>query len=187
MDTRPVSYVFLDRDGVLNRKMPEGEYVRAWAQFEWLAGAEEAVARLNRAGATTIVVSNQRGIALGLYTLADVEVIHSNMQGDLARKGAWLDAIYYCPHDEGECSCRKPDIGLFEQACEKFPEANPGNSVLMGDSLSDIQAGRRVGMRTVFIQGDPSRQKAGANEGAELADAVADNLLEAVETYLKFG
>jgi D-glycero-D-manno-heptose 1,7-bisphosphate phosphatase len=184
MDTRPVSYVFLDRDGVLNRKMPEGEYVRRWSQFEWLPGAEEAVARMNRAGVTTIVVSNQRGIALGLYTLADVEVIHSNMQGDLARKGARLGAIYYCPHDKGECNCRKPDIGLFEQAFEKFPDANPQNSVLIGDSLSDIQAGRRMGMRTVFIQGDPAHQKAGASAGAELADAVASSLLEAVETYL---
>jgi D-glycero-D-manno-heptose 1,7-bisphosphate phosphatase len=184
MDTSPVRYVFLDRDGVLNRKMSEGEYVRAWSQFAWLPGAEEALARMNRAGVTTIVVSNQRGIALGLYTLADVEVIHSNMQGDLARKSAWLDAIYYCPHDEGECHCRKPDIGLFEQAFEKFPDANPRNSVLIGDSLSDIQAGRRLGMRTVFIQGNPNRQKAGATAGAELADAVAHSLLEAVETYL---
>jgi D-glycero-D-manno-heptose 1,7-bisphosphate phosphatase len=187
MDTRLVSYVFLDRDGVLNRKMPEGEYVRDWSQFEWLPGAEEAVVRMNRAGLTTIVVSNQRGIALGLYTLADVEVIHSNMQGDLAGKGAWLDAIYYCPHDEGQCNCRKPDIGLFEQAFDKFPDANPRNSVLIGDSLSDIQAGRRMGMRTVFIQGDPNRQKPGANAGAELADVVANSVLEAVEIYLNLG
>jgi D-glycero-D-manno-heptose 1,7-bisphosphate phosphatase len=184
MDMRPVSYVFLDRDGVLNRKMPEGEYVRSWSQFEWLPGAEEAVARLNRAGMTTIVVSNQRGIALGLYTEADLEMIHFKMLGDLARRGASLGGVYYCPHDEGECNCRKPDIGMFEQAFQKFPDANPGNSVLMGDALSDIEAGRRLGMRTVFIRGDPSRQKVGSTTGAELADAVANSLLEAVETYL---
>jgi D-glycero-D-manno-heptose 1,7-bisphosphate phosphatase len=187
MDTTPVSYVFLDRDGVLNRKMPEGEYVRAWSQFEWLPGAEEAVGRLNNAGMTTIVVSNQRGIALGLYTEADLETIHFKMLGDLERRGAWLDAIYYCPHEVGACNCRKPDIGLFEQAFEKFPEANSGNSVLIGDSLSDIQAGRRLGMRTVFIQGDANVQKAGNNDGRGLADAVAHSLLEAVETYLKLG
>jgi D-glycero-D-manno-heptose 1,7-bisphosphate phosphatase len=187
MDASPVRYVFLDRDGVLNSKMPEGEYVRAWSQFEWLPGAEEAVARMNRAGMTTIVVSNQRGIALGLYTLADVELIHSKMLVDLEQQGVWLDAILYCPHDEGKCNCRKPDIGMFEQAFGKFPDANPANSVLIGDSLSDIQAGRRLGMRTVFIQGDPGRQKAGAIAGAELADAVASSLLEAVELYLHLG
>ena len=83
-----VRYVFLDRDGVLNRKMPEGVYVSDWAQFQWLPGAVEAVARMNRAGLTVIVVSNQRGIALGRVTAAQLELIHDNMQGHLARNGA---------------------------------------------------------------------------------------------------
>jgi D-glycero-D-manno-heptose 1,7-bisphosphate phosphatase len=185
MHTSQVKYVFLDRDGVLNRKMPEGEFVRAASQFEWLPGAEEAIARLNNAGMTTIVVSNQRGVALGLYSHEDLAVIHGNMLGDLARRGAWLDGIFYCPHGAGECSCRKPDVGLFEQAFEKFPEANAGNSVVIGDSLSDIQAGRRLGMRTVFVQGDSGLQKSGNGDGTGIADWVAGSLLEAVERYLK--
>jgi D-glycero-D-manno-heptose 1,7-bisphosphate phosphatase len=179
-----VRYVFLDRDGVLNRKMPEGVYVAEWAQFAWLPGAVEAVARMKRAGLTVIVVSNQRGIALGRVTTMQVERVHEKMQDHLARNDARLDAIYYCPHDYGECHCRKPDTGLFEQAFQRFPQANAGNSVVIGDSLSDIQAGWRLDMKTIFIQGEPDRQKEGADVAASLADAVAGSLLQAVEAHL---
>jgi D-glycero-D-manno-heptose 1,7-bisphosphate phosphatase len=184
MDSCPVRYVFLDRDGVLNRKLPEGAYVTDWSQFQWLPGAVEAIARMNRAGMTVILVSNQRGIALGLYSEAKLELIHSNMRSHLAQHGARVDAIYYCPHDVGECQCRKPDIGLFEHACEDFPQASAHNSVVIGDALSDIQAGKRMGMRTIFIHGEADRQKAGAAAAAESADAVAGSLLQAVELHL---
>lgn len=179
-----VRYVFLDRDGVLNRKLPEGAYVSDWAQFEWLPGVVEAIARMNRAGLTVIVVSNQRGVALGRLSVEQLELIHGQMRNHLGRHNARLDAIYYCPHVHGECHCRKPDIGLFEQATKDFPEIDAENSVVIGDSLSDIQAGRRLGMRTIFIQGEPDRQKAGAEAAASLADAVAASLLQAVEKYL---
>jgi D-glycero-D-manno-heptose 1,7-bisphosphate phosphatase len=179
-----VRYVFLDRDGVLNRKMPEGVYVGEWAQFEWLPGAVEAVARMKRAGLTVIVVSNQRGIALGRVTTLQLECLHDKMQDHLAQNDARLDAIYYCPHDHGDCHCRKPESGLFEEAFERFPQAHAANSVVIGDSLSDIQAGRRLGMKTIFIQGEPDRQKAGAGLAASLADGVAGSLLQAVELHL---
>jgi D-glycero-D-manno-heptose 1,7-bisphosphate phosphatase len=185
MDARLVRYVFLDRDGVLNRKLPEGAYVCDWAQFQWLPGAIEAVARMNRAGLTVILVSNQRGIALGLYTPLQLEQIHANMQSELARHGAWLDAIYYCPHDQGECHCRKPETGLFEQAWQRFPQAGAQNSLVIGDSLSDIQAGHRLGMKTIFLDGEADRRKPGASAAAELADEATGSLLEAVETHLK--
>lgn len=184
MDTRLVRYVFLDRDGVLNRKHPEGAYVTDWEQFQWLPGAVEAVARMNRAGMPVILVSNQRGIALGLFTVDQLELIHSNMRTQLAQHGARLDAIYYCPHDIGECQCRKPDLGLFEQARKDFPGAAAHNSVVIGDSLSDMQAGQRLGMKTIFIEGELDRQKAGAVAAAESADAVAGSLLQAVERHL---
>jgi D-glycero-D-manno-heptose 1,7-bisphosphate phosphatase len=179
-----VRYVFLDRDGVLNRKLPEGAYVSDWTEFQWLPGAVEAIARMNRAGLTVIVVSNQRGVALGRVSIPQLELIHARMQSHLAAQGARLDAIYYCPHDRGQCDCRKPGIGLFAQAAKDFPEVHAGNSVVIGDSLSDIEAGRRLGMTAIFIQGEPDRQKAGAVSAASLADAVADSLLQAVEKHL---
>ncbi len=174
-------YVFLDRDGVLNRKPPEGDYVRDWSQWTWLPGAMEAIGRMNRAGLTVIVVTNQRGIALGLYTEAQLQQIHHNMKADLAERGVCVDAIYYCPHDRGACDCRKPGTGMFEQARKDFPEINADNSIMIGDSLTDIQAGQSLGMKTIFIQGEPGRQKAGAHAAQEAADAVAGSLLQAVE------
>ena len=179
-----IQYVFLDRDGVLNRKMPEGSYVTRWEDFEWLPGAQEAVARMKRAGVTVILVTNQRAIALGLLETAGLESIHAKMMEDLERNGARLDAIYYCPHDRAECSCRKPEIGLFLQSFHDFPNANRENSVVIGDSLSDIQAGKRLGMKTVFILGEAERQKPGAAEAANSADVIAASLLNAVESYL---
>ncbi|HTZ57601.1 MAG TPA: HAD family hydrolase [Acidobacteriaceae bacterium] len=180
-----VRYVFLDRDGVLNRKMPEGDYVTGWAQFQWLPGAIEAIARMHRAGLTLILVTNQRGVALGRLSIEGLELIHRNLQADLARHGARLDAVYYCPHDKNECRCRKPDTGLFEQALRDFPQMAAGNSLVIGDSISDIEAGRRLGMKTIFIQNEPERQKPGAREAAALADASASSLLEAAELVLR--
>jgi D-glycero-D-manno-heptose 1,7-bisphosphate phosphatase len=179
-------YIFLDRDGVLNRKPPEGGYITSWTEFVWLPGAIEAVARLNRAGLTVLVVTNQRGIALGLYSEADLAQIHSNMRADLARHGAHLDAVYYCPHDRDVCDCRKPGTGMFSQARRDFAEITGENSVMIGDSHSDIQAGRAAGMNTIFIRGEADRQKAGADVAEKDADAAADSLVEAVEKLLSF-
>jgi D-glycero-D-manno-heptose 1,7-bisphosphate phosphatase len=177
-------YIFLDRDGVLNRKPPEGGYITAWPEFTWLPGAIEAVARLNRAGLTVLVVTNQRGIALGLYSEEDLAQTHHNMRADLARHDAHVDGVYYCPHDRGVCDCRKPGTGMFAQARKDFPEITGESSVMIGDSYSDIQAGQAAGMKTIFIRGEADRQKPGAATAEKDADAVADSLLEAVERYL---
>lgn len=165
--------------------MPEGRYVTAWAEFRALPGVTESLARLRAAGLRIIVVSNQRGIALGLYSAADVEAIHTNFQKALQQGGAGVDAFYFCPHDKQECDCRKPLPGMFEQARRDFPEITADESVMIGDSLSDIQFGRRLGMRTVFIRGNAERQKKGANEAAQLADTCANSLEEAVDGLLK--
>jgi D-glycero-D-manno-heptose 1,7-bisphosphate phosphatase len=182
-----VRYVFLDRDGVLNRKMPEGAYVTNWEQFAWLPGALEAIVQMHRLGWTLILVTNQRGVALGRMSLEDLDHIHQSMQADLAAHGARLDAIFYCPHDHHQCNCRKPGTGLFEQAMKAFPEIEPGNSVVIGDSMSDIQAGRTLGMRTIFIDGDRATQKPGSQQAANLAHAVAGSLQEAVTMLLTNG
>lgn len=173
--------IFLDRDGVVNEKMPEGKYVTSWAEFHLLPGVAEAIARLNHAGLRVIVVSNQRGIALGLYTAAQVEAIHDQLQETLKAHGAHVDAFYFCPHDKGQCDCRKPLPGMFEQAQKDFPEITAATSAMIGDSLSDIEFGRRLGMRTIFLDGDPERQQPGAAEAAALADARFPSLREAVE------
>lgn len=179
-----IDYVFLDRDGVINRKMAEGEYVSHWDRFHLLPGVEQAIAALNRSGRKVIVVTNQRGVALGYYSAADVEALHEQLQHHLAQHGARIDAFYYCPHDKNQCACRKPQTGLFEEAFRDFPQASATNSIVIGDSLSDIEAARNLGAPSIFIQGDPEFQKPGAEKAALAADAAADSLLEAVNRFL---
>lgn len=182
-----VRTVFLDRDGVLNRKAPEGEYVSRWDLFHPLPGMHEAVRRLNEAGLPVYVVTNQRGVALGLYTAADVERLHARLNGELAAHGAHVDGFFHCPHDKGTCECRKPKPGLFEQARALHPEIAWESSLMIGDSLSDIEAGVRLGMRTMFLEGDRATQKARAEQARELAGAVCGSLKEAVEVLLGTG
>ncbi len=175
-----VRTVFLDRDGVINRKAPEGEYVSRWDQFHPLPGIAEAIAELNRSGRLVFVVTNQRGVALGLYTEDDVRAVHTQLQQWLVERGARVDGFYYCPHDKHACSCRKPLPGLFEQAFAAHPGLTAETSLMIGDSLSDIEAGKALRMPTIFIAGDPAHQKAGADRAAASADYTAASLAEAV-------
>ena len=173
--------IFLDRDGVLNQKMPEGRWVTSRAEFQVLPGVPEAIGRLNRAGVRVIVVSNQRGIALGRLSDADVNDIHAGFQTILQAQGAHVDAFYYCPHDKGQCGCRKPLTGMFDQARHDFPAISAATSAMIGDSLPDIEFGRRLGMLTIFIEGDPAMQKPGALSAAGLADLRFPSLAAAVD------
>ena len=176
--------IFLDRDGVINEKLPEGSYVTRWEQFRLLPGVPQAIARLNRAGLRVIVVSNQRGAALGLYTPADVEAIHARLQQELASIDARIDAFYFCPHDKNKCDCRKPLPGMFQQAQRDFPGIEPTTSVMIGDAAVDVEFGRGIGMRTIFIDCDPSLQKPGTREAGNQADARFPSLAVAVDALL---
>lgn len=179
-----VQTLFLDRDGVLNRKAREGEYISRWEQLEVLPGAARAVSLLNRNGLPVYVVSNQRGVALGLYSVEDVHALHRRLNEELAKTGAHIDGFFFCPHDKACCDCRKPLPGLFEQARAAHPEIKFTTSIMIGDSLSDIEAGVRLGMRTIFIEGEPDRQKGGAAQARDAADAVYRSLAEAVAALL---
>jgi len=145
--------VFLDRDGVLNRKAPDGDYVKSWDEFAWLPGAREAIRLLNTAGALAVVVTNQRGVAKGLMRTDDVVNIHRRMQDELREVGARLDGIYFCPHESGRCRCRKPEIGLFMQARSELPEIDFSRSFVVGDSLADMEAAHRIGARCIWVGG----------------------------------
>jgi len=187
-NSKPLRAVFLDRDGVINRKMPEGQYVTGWQHFELLPGVAKAIARLNHAGLRVVVVTNQRGIALGLYSVADVEHIHQQLQLQLTASGAHIDGFYFCPHDKRECTCRKPLPGLFEQARADFPQIDVASSLIIGDSLSDIEFGHNLGMRTIFLEGDEyarQHQKPGAQKAVTLADRRFATLPEAIEGLMQ--
>ena len=176
--------VFLDRDGILNEKMPEGLYVTRWIDFQVLPGVPEALRKLNEAGLLVIVVSNQRGIAQGLCTVKDVDAIHASFRKLLEGYGARVDAFFVCPHENGKCDCRKPLPGLYQQAAAQFPTIKPEESVMIGDSLSDMEFGRNIGMKTIFVEGDPERRAPGAEEAARLATRIVSSLPQAVEMLL---
>ena len=168
--------------------MPEGQYVTSWQQFELLPGVPESIAKLNQAGLQVLVVSNQRGIALGLYTTADVDEIHRRLGMELISSDAHIDGFYFCPHDKNSCTCRKPLPGLFDQAQADFPDIESASSVMIGDSFSDIEFGHNLGMRAIFLQGDEQtrrHQKSGAQKAIDLADESFSTLPEAVAHLLQ--
>ena len=143
---------FLDRDGTINEKAPAGDYVTRPEEVSLLPGAAEAVRRLNDAGIAAIVVTNQRGIALGRMTERDLEEVNAEVCRQLeVVAGARIDAFFHCPHDIGECDCRKPEAGMFRQAVERFPWIDLKCSAIVGDSESDVEAGRALGMRSVRL------------------------------------
>lgn len=148
MSKRPA--VFVDRDGVINRRLP-GDYVRSWEQFRFLPGARAGLRLLRESGRIIVVITNQRGIGRGLMTEADLAEVHRRMQAELVRAGAGVDAILHCPHDVGEaCGCRKPQPGMIEQALGRFA-IDVGRSWVVGDSLTDLQAGGAAGIRGILV------------------------------------
>jgi histidinol-phosphate phosphatase family protein len=172
--------VFLDRDGVINRKAPGDGYIVHWREFEILPRVVEAIRKLNQAAYRLIVVTNQRAVAKRQITLGELEDLHQKMIAEVARFGALIDGVYFCPHDiASKCGCRKPEPGMLLRALEEF-EIDPRLSWMIGDSTVDIEAGRRAGCRTALI-------KACWNErgGAEGADILAEDLYQAVEIILK--
>lgn len=180
--------VFLDRDGVINRKALEGEYVTCWDDFHFLPGVAEGVALLNRASFSVIVVTNQRCIAKGLLSTDELEEMHKRMTASLARAGANIDAIYYCPHEmEPTCDCRKPAPGMLLNAARARGIELP-SSWMIGDSDIDVEAGRNAGCKTVRLLAEAeSRDEAvrgTANQKA--ADIVAFSFLEAVRKILQW-
>ena len=176
--------VFLDRDGVINRKLPEGEYCSSLDRFQLLPGIIPAIARLKAAGLRVIVITNQRGVALGKYTSDTVLDIHAHLQAQLTAAGAPADAFYFCPHDKNSCDCRKPLPGMFHQALADFPSITPATSLMVGDSFSDIEFGHRLNIATIFIEGDPQHRKPGAEKAIAIATAVTQDLPTAVALIL---
>jgi len=170
---------FLDRDGVINRKAPEGEYITSWEDMHFLPGVAQAVAVLNRDGFKVIIVSNQRCVAKGLLSISELESMHRRMSDWLLNQGAVIDAIYYCAHEkQPPCTCRKPSPGMLLKAASEH-NVDLSASWMIGDSDSDIKAGRNAGCRTVRVQGHESVI-------AVEADIVASSLLEAVDQLVNW-
>ncbi|MFC1836247.1 D-glycero-alpha-D-manno-heptose-1,7-bisphosphate 7-phosphatase [Thermodesulfobacteriota bacterium] len=143
--------IFLDRDGVINHKLPSDCYVSEASQFRLLPGVLEALAVLDELGFTLVVVTNQRGIARGLMTQDDLDRVHDHMLEQFRSRGIEPAAVYHCPHEKYEnCSCRKPEPGMLLAAARDL-RLDLEASYMVGDSPSDMEAGIRAGTRTVRI------------------------------------
>ena len=147
--------VFVDRDGTINCKAAVGDYVKSPEEFAFLPGAKDALRDLSEHATRIIIVTNQRGVALGRLTEADLAAIHARMLAELDEANVHVDAIYYCPHDYGQCSCRKPGVGMFLRAKHDHPELVLRESIMIGDSVTDIEAAARLGLRSIFVSGKP--------------------------------
>lgn len=153
--------LFLDRDGVINRRLP-GAYVRAWEEFEWLPGAAPAIALLSRAFGWVFVVTNQQGIGKGLMGEPALESIHRRMLAEVEAAGGRIDGVYFCPALASEQpNCRKPGPAMALQARRDFPGIDFHRSLMVGDTLPDMAFGHQLGMFNVLV--------AAGEEGAELS------------------
>jgi D-glycero-D-manno-heptose 1,7-bisphosphate phosphatase len=197
MTLRPA--IFLDRDGTLNE---ERGYITELSQFSLYPYAAEAVRLINDAGLLTVVVTNQAGIARGLYPEEFLHEVHATMQSQLIAQGARLDGVYYCPHLMPErfaphehvenlsryriaCECRKPQPGLLERAARELA-IDLAASYIVGDRYGDVAAGHAVGTRGALLAtGHGTDELALHDEWPRPPEFIAENLLAAVQTILR--
>jgi D-glycero-D-manno-heptose 1,7-bisphosphate phosphatase len=146
--------ILLDRDGVLNQKAPQAQYIRSPEQFVWLPGALDALRRLKTAGYRVILISNQAGIARGMLSREELHAVEDRMRRDAETAGGRIDAIYVCPHHWDEkCSCRKPEPGMLFQA-QRDHHFDLSRVWFLGDDERDVQAGEAAGCKTGLVTSD---------------------------------
>ncbi len=145
-----IKAIFLDRDGVINLKALPHEYIEKAEDFIFLPKVIEALRILNEKGYKLFIVTNQRGISRGKMNIANLEKIHNKMLSELSNNGVEIMDIRFCPHGEGECNCRKPKTGMVDDLRDLY-NINMESSWMIGDSLSDMELGRNIGIKTIFI------------------------------------
>lgn len=169
-----IKAVFLDRDGTI---AIDAHYCSRVEDFKLLPTVPKAVKLLNDNGFKVVVITNQSGIARGYFTEETLAQIHQKMKDELAKHGARIDAIYYCPHhpDDG-CDCRKPGTDLFRKAVLDL-DIDTKTSYVVGDMQMDIDAGKALGCRTILVTTGPQPPAA----SSQLPDHVASDLLDAAK------
>ena len=173
--------IFLDRDGTINRDVHHCHEV---GQFELLPTVPEAINLLNHHGFKVIVITNQSAIARGYLTHNGLTKIHDRMLEILAKSGAIINGIYYCPHHpDDKCKCRKPATDLFEQAVKEH-DINIQGSYMVGDMATDIKAGINAGCRTVLIANGSTTSVENLQYMNVKPDFIVENLMEAATWIL---
>ena len=180
----PVKTIFLDRDGVINEDSPD--YIKRWAEFHFIPGSLDAVARLTRSGFTVIVITNQSAINRRWVSVTELETMHRRLRQAVLDSGGRITDIFYCPHlpDEG-CGCRKPKPGLIFAARDRYG-IDLSRAVMVGDSVKDILAGQAAGCgRTVLVQtGNEMTATQALEETGQRPDHLAADLDRAAKWIL---
>jgi D-glycero-D-manno-heptose 1,7-bisphosphate phosphatase len=173
--------IFLDRDGVVNEN--RSDHVKGWEEFRFLPGVFQALAALTALGLPIFVVTNQAVVNRNILSRDQLEEIHLRMLRQLRGSGARVDAVLSCPHDSHQgCRCRKPEPGLLLNAA-KLHGIDLSRSVLVGDAVTDVIAGKRAGSRTVLVLTGRGRDALETlhRDPASIPDAVARDLLAATD------
>ena len=142
--------LFLDRDGVINHEKHK-DYIHTWDEFKFYDGAKEAIAFFSKIFKHVIVVTNQRGVGKGVTKLPDLQLIHSNMISEIEKAGGRIDAVYFCTDIDDESPNRKPNPGMGLKAVKDLPAINLHKAIMIGNTSSDMQFGRNLGVKTIFL------------------------------------
>ena len=165
--------LFLDRDGVINHEKHK-DYIHTWDEFVFYEGVPEAMKVFAERFGYIVVVTNQKGVGKGLTKPEDLAAIHHNMKAAIEEEGGRIDAIYFCPDLEDNSPNRKPNPGMGYKAIEEFPEINIHKAIMVGNTLSDMEFGRNLGVHTVFL---PTTRPEVALDDKRI-DLVASSLFE---------
>lgn len=172
--------IFIDRDGVINVD-PIGDYVKSWAEFKFEKGALEALKILSDRGYEIILISNQAGIGEGVFSKEALEDIHRRMLGVFAEQGIQIRSTHFCLHGKNTgCNCRKPETGLFKEAVQGL-EYDPRQTFFIGDKATDVEAGVRFGIKTIFVRTGHGLLDEPKLGGRFKPDFAADSLFDAVK------
>lgn len=175
--------VFIDRDGVINVD-PIGDYIKSWEEFRFEKGALSALKKICDAGFEIFLISNQAGVGDGVFSEEALWDIHDKMLAELKKNGISIKAAFYCLHGkQAGCSCRKPEIGLFKKAVEGI-SYNPDKTFFVGDKASDVQAGKRFGLKTIFLRTGHGQFDEVKLKGEMKPDYVFDHLEQAVKVLI---
>src|SRR5690348_12426159 len=143
--------LFLDRDGVINVEKYQ-DYIYHYGEFVFHEGVKDALRYFSTAFKRVIVITNQRGVGRELMTEEELISIHNQMLADVEASGGRIHKIYYCTSTDMEHPNRKPNIGMYHEALKEFPDIDPKRSIMVGNTLGDMQFGRNAGMHTVFVR-----------------------------------
>ena len=165
--------LFLDRDGVINHEKHK-DYIHNWEEFNFYDGVKEAIAIFAKKFSRIIVVTNQKGVGKGVTRVEDLQLIHKNMIAEMEAAGGRIDAVYFCTDLEETSPNRKPNPGMGLQALKDFPGIEVHKAIMVGNTLSDMQFGRNLGIQTIFL---PTTRPE-VDLWDEHIDAVYDSLID---------